>query len=80
MRTYLTSVARIAQFNDAPYRVERLDRSRWSTGDYVVVEVSSLHGLRDIELEKGSLPALRAKLMEALEAPVILTSLPVAPA
>lgn len=53
MRTYLTSVARIAQFNDAPYRVERLDRSRWSTGDYVVVEVSSLHGLRDIELENG---------------------------
>lgn len=53
MRTYLTSVARIAHFNESPYRVESLDRSRWATGDYVVVEVSGLHGLRDIELENG---------------------------
>ena len=39
-QTLIGSLARIADFDSAPYDVEPLDMSAWATGDYVVAEVT----------------------------------------
>lgn len=52
-QTILGSLARIADFDSAPYDVEPLDMARWATGDYVVGEVtgerSELYQVEDCE-------------------------------
>lgn len=50
----LSSLARISDFADKPYDVEKLPREKWATGDYVVGEVVGPSGqINSIELASG---------------------------
>ena len=61
MTRYLhTSVTRISQLGQQAFDVAPLERSQWSTGDYVVGQVLDASGYHAVELPNG-------RIMEAME-------------
>ena len=53
-RYFFASLTRISNLPDIPFAVERLPKSQWAAGDYVVGEVNAHHrGLSSIELSNG---------------------------
>jgi hypothetical protein len=53
-RYFLASLTRISNLPETRFSVERLPKSQWATGDYVVGEVTPHHrGLSSIELGNG---------------------------
>ncbi|MBI3757696.1 MAG: hypothetical protein HY267_06945 [Deltaproteobacteria bacterium] len=53
-RYFFASLTRISNLPDTPFAVERLPKTQWATGDYVVGEVNPHHhGLSSIELGNG---------------------------
>ena len=55
-QTYLPSMTRIADFDKNPYDVHPLGKSRWSSGDYVLTEVTGVPSeLYQVELCSGEM-------------------------
>lgn len=60
-KTVLASLARIADFEVQPYTLERIEQSRWETGDYVQAEVTGeTTGLYHVEDTSGKMVTVEA--------------------
>jgi len=52
-RYFHTSLTRISDLEEAPFRVRPIPRSDWATGDYVLAEMVSRGANRSVELTNG---------------------------